>query len=231
MQNTAVDDRYVAHRLARSADSPAGTVVGSDGDADAGVEGNSRLTATTGALLTVLLLIEGVTILDVRGYITLHTVIGLMLVGPVLLKCASTGYRFLGYYTGKPAYVRKGPPHPVLRLIGPLVILSSFAVLGTGFGLLAVHGRGDLLLTLHQGSFIVWVALMALHVLGHIREVAVETTREVRRRNDDPAGRRRAARLLAVATALVIGIAAAAVFTPSASSWQLHHDRANFRTR
>ena len=42
-------------------------------DDSPGVEGNSRLTASTGIVLTVLLLIEGFTILDVRGYISLHT--------------------------------------------------------------------------------------------------------------------------------------------------------------
>src|SRR4051812_7420615 len=39
----------------------------------AAVEANGRLTATTGTLLTLLLLTEGWTLLDVRGYITLHT--------------------------------------------------------------------------------------------------------------------------------------------------------------
>lgn len=200
--------------------------------ADAGAEGNARLTASNGALLIVLLLIEGFTILDVRGYITLHTVIGLMLIGPVLLKCASTGYRFVRYYTGKPAYLRKGPPHVVLRVIGPLVIISSLSVIGTGVGLLAVHGRGDLLLTAHQASFIVWLALTSVHVLGHIREAAIDTTRELRRsRADDPAARGRVARLTALAAALVIGVGVAAVFTPSASSWTVGHDRGDRRAR
>jgi hypothetical protein len=86
----------------------------------AGVEANARLTATTGTLLALLLLIEGFTVLDVRGYITLHTALGLILIGPVLLKTVSTTYRFFCYYTGRPAYVAKGPPHIVLRLIGQL---------------------------------------------------------------------------------------------------------------
>lgn len=202
------------------ADEPAGDL------GDAGVDGNARLTASTGTLLIALLLIEGFTILDVRGYITLHTVIGLMLVGPVLLKCVTTGYRFARYYQGKPAYVRKGPPHVVLRVIGPLVIISSLVVIGTGAGLIAVHGRGDLLLTAHQASFIGWVGLMTLHVLGHLREAALDTAKELRRqRTDDPAGRRRAARLFALAAALIVGVAVAAVFTPSASSWNVNDDR------
>src|SRR5947209_20428521 len=102
------------------------------GSGAAGVEGNSRLTAATGTLLTLLLLVEGFTILDVRGYITLHAAVGLILIGPVALKLASTMYRFARYYRGSEPYVRKGPPHIVLRVLGPLVLLTTLAVLGTG---------------------------------------------------------------------------------------------------
>lgn len=187
------------------------------------MEANSRLTAATGTLLTLLLLVEGFTVLDVRGYITLHTALGLMLIGPVALKCASTGYRFVRYYTGHAAYVRKGPPHLLLRILGPVVILSTLALLGTGVALLAVHGRSDTWLTLHQGSFIVWVAAMTVHFLGHLVEAIRGTAAELRPAGQDPAGRRHALRLLLVAGSLLVGVAVAAAFTPSASSWQLHH--------
>lgn len=194
-------------------------------DADAGVESNTRLTVVAGTLLTLLLLVEGFTILDVRGMITLHTAVGLTLVGPIALKCASTGYRFLRYYTGKPAYVAKGAPHPALRMIGPLVIVSSVAVVGTGIALLAVHGKSDTWLTLHQGSFVVWIAVMTLHFLGHLREAAIGTAREMRRAGDDPARRGKAVRLALVGISLLVGVGVAAAFTPGASTWQLHHDR------
>lgn len=186
-------------------------------------EGNARLTAVTGALLTPLLLAECFTILDVRGYITWHTAIGLALLGPVALKCGSTLYRFANYYAGRPVYVAKGPPHPVLRVFGPLVILSSLAVLGTGIALLAVHGDSDTWLTLHQGSFIVWVAVMTVHFLGHLRETAVGTAREMRRAVRDPARRGKAFRLALVSASLVVGAGVAIAFTPAASSWHGAH--------
>jgi len=129
--------------------------------AAAGEEGNSRLTASNGTLLIGLLAVEGFTILSVRQMITLHMYLGILLVGPVLLKTASTLYRFARYYRGAAAYRRKGPPHPILRVIGPLVILTTLAVLGTGIGLIFTgRDHREPLLTLHQGSFIVWVALM-----------------------------------------------------------------------
>ena len=162
-----------------------------------------------------MLAIEGYTILDVRGMITLHVFLGIMLVGPVLLKTGSTLYRFVRYYRGTPAYVRKGPPHIVLRVLGPLVILSSLAVLGTGLGLLAVHSRdGGALLTAHQASFIVWVSVMTLHVLGHIRDAAVRSVREVRQLNS-----RALLRLAALVLCVAIGVGLAAVLLPSASQW------------
>ena len=86
--------------------------------ADAGVEGNSRLTSSLGMLLLVMLAVEGATVLDVRGMLTLHMFLGLMLIPPVLLKSATTFYRFARYYRGAEPYVRNGPPHIVLRLLG-----------------------------------------------------------------------------------------------------------------
>src|SRR3954470_8011472 len=118
-----------------------GEVVPPSTTAEAGAEGNSRLTAVAGLLLTALLLVEGVTVLDVRGLITLHLFLGLMLIPPVLLKTATTVYRFGSYYAGREPYVRRGPPHVVLRLIGPVVVVSSLALLGTGLWLLLLDRR------------------------------------------------------------------------------------------
>jgi hypothetical protein len=187
----------------------------SDQAEDAGVESNTRLTSATAMVLLVMLAVEGYTILDVQGMITLHVFLGIMLVGPVLLKTATTMYRFVRYYQGKPAYVRKGPPHMVLRVLGPVVILSSLAVLGTGIGLLAVHSRdGGALLTLHQASFIVWVAAMTIHVLGHIQEAAVTSWRDLRRSSTQ-----RPSRAIALVLALLIGLGGATVLLPHASQW------------
>jgi len=72
-----------------------------------GVEGNSQLTAVDGMVLLVLLAVEGFTVLAVRQMITLHVYVGVLLVGPVLLKCASTGFRFVRYYARARPYVEK----------------------------------------------------------------------------------------------------------------------------
>lgn len=179
-----------------------------------GVRGNARLTSATGTVLLVMLAVEGYTVLDVRGLITLHVFLGTMLLGPVLLKTASTVYRFLRYYRGAPGYLSKGPPPIVLRVLGPLVVLSSLAVLGTGIGLLAVRpGDGPLLLA-HKASFIGWFALMTVHVLGHLRQALTDTWAELRHRSS-----RQWLRLAGIVLALLAGVALAGLLLPSAGGW------------
>src|SRR5438552_12957865 len=119
--------------------------------------GNERLTAAAGVILLVLLAVEGVTILSIRQLLSWHIVVGMLLIGPVLLKLASTGYRFVRYYTGNAEYRRKGPPELILRLIAPVVVLSTTGVLATGVVLLIVGPQHrDPWLLLHKVSFILW---------------------------------------------------------------------------
>ena len=101
-----------------------------------GPDGNERLTAAAGVLLLVLFAVLGVTILRIGQLLWLHLFLGMLLIGPVLLKLASTGYRFARYYTANPAYRRKGPPATPMRLLAPLVVLSTVVVFGSGVALL-----------------------------------------------------------------------------------------------
>ena len=123
--------------------------------ADAGVAANARLTASNAVVLLVLLAAEGVTILRVRDLLTPHVFIGMVLVPPVLLKAASTGWRFARYYRGAPAYRRKGPPPLLLRLLGPAVVILTVVLLASGVGLLLVGSSWlPLLLKVHKASFV-----------------------------------------------------------------------------
>jgi hypothetical protein len=133
-----------------------------------GVAGNEHLTALTGVVLLVGFALEGVTILRLGRLLTLHFFIGLLLIGPVLLKIGSTGYRIARYYAGATPYVRRGPPAPLLRLLGPFVIATSLAVLGTGVALAVVGPDHGSWLFLHKASFIFWLGVMTLHVLAHL---------------------------------------------------------------
>ena len=80
----------------------------------------------------VLLAAEGVTILQVRRLITPHVFIGMLLVPPILLKMGSTFWKFARYYSGSPAYRRKGPPLLALRVLGPFVVVLTLTVVASG---------------------------------------------------------------------------------------------------
>jgi hypothetical protein len=136
---------------------------------DPGVEANARLTATTGVILLLLLAAEGVTILSIRSLLPEHFFIGFLLIPPVLLKIGSTGYRFARYYTGDQRYRRAGPPALPLRLLGPVMVLSTIALFASGVEVWWFGFRfGTYWLTLHKLSFVIWFGATSLHVLGHL---------------------------------------------------------------
>ena len=148
-----------------------------------GVKSNARLTASNAAVLLVLLAAEGVTILRVRELVTPHVFIGMLLIPPVLVKIGSTGYRFVRYYIGSPAYRRKGPPSVLLRLLGPVVVILTGVVLASGVALLlADRSWSAQLLLVHKASFVLWFFAMIVHVLGHLAEVARLAPRDWLRR-------------------------------------------------
>lgn len=145
-----------------------------------GPAGNARLTAWTGLVLVVLFAVELLTLADLSGLISWHIVVGVLLVPPALVKTATTGWRIVRYYTNQPAYRRAGPPPMPLRVLGPLVVFFTLAVLGSGLALvpLGAHtGRDPVLtvagwrisaLTIHQATFAVWAVIAGLHTLGRI---------------------------------------------------------------
>lgn len=199
----------------RNRDDPVAPVTG-------GPAGNARLTAWTGLILLALFLAELVTLLDVNGLIAWHVGIGVLLVPPALLKTATTGWRIIRYYTGNGAYRVAGPPPTLLRLLGPLVVLFTLGLLGSGLALIALGpdtSRQVLLtalgqrvdaVTVHQALFVCWAAVTGLHVLARLAPaVTLATGPRV------PGTRRRAGVIVAslavaaVTTVLLLGTATA----------------------
>lgn len=74
------------------------------GFSESGVIANARLTALSGGLLLVLLALMGITVLSVRRLLPEHFLLGFLLLPPLALKLASTGYRFARYYSGDSQY-------------------------------------------------------------------------------------------------------------------------------
>jgi hypothetical protein len=215
-------------------------------------DGNERLTVQTGALLFVMLAVLGVTIVRIGQLTWLHLFLGLVLLGPLALKLAGTGYRFARYYTGAPAYRLKGPPATVLRVMAPLLVVDTLVVFVSGVVLLfAGPSSRDTLMPIHKVSFIVWLGLVSLHVLGHLGELArgLLAPRETRLEvlaaaGVDPGGRRRAlrrpgvgewtlaarlpgssGRALALAVSLLAGLVIALALIPEFAPWVEHAAR------
>ncbi len=190
-----------------------------------GTEGNERLTAATGVVLLVLLAALGLTILRIHPLLSEHMFLGVLLIGPVALKMGSTGYRFIRYYTAEPRYTRKGPPPLPLRLLAPLVVLSTIVVFASGVALLLIgpSSRQPLLL-IHKASFFVWLAATALHVLGHLAELpralGSDPFEHSPLSDAHPGGGGRA---LALGGMLLVGVIAAVLVIPQFGAWTSVH--------
>jgi hypothetical protein len=184
-----------------------------------GVEGNARLTAAVAVALLILLLAEGATIPFIGQLLGPHLFIGLLLVPPVALKLASTGYRFVRYYRGAEPYVRKGPPPTVLRILAPGLVLTTLALFGTGIALLFTGPPSNTLIFAHKLSFFAWVGMMVLHILGHLLEVPRLASADWRRQAPRKArlagaGPRAGALAATIALGVALGFVALSVGKP-----------------
>jgi hypothetical protein len=145
-----------------------------------GVVENQRLTALTGGVLFVLLGLIGITILSVRSLLPQHFLLGFVLIPPLALKMGLTGYRFVRYYAGDVLYRRSGPPQLYLRLLAPIVVLSTIAVFVTGLELWFFGLRfGSIWIAAHKVSFLIWLPVTAVHVLAHLNRTSDAVKQEL----------------------------------------------------
>jgi hypothetical protein len=176
-----------------------------------GPDGNERLTNLSAAALTALLVAMGVTVVHMGGLVSAHMIIGFLLIPPVLLKLASTGYRFVRYYTGARAYRAKGPPRLPLRILAPVLVAATITVFVSGVVLLAVGHKDGVLLELHKVSFIAWGAVFGVHFLAYAPRVVRSLAGAV------PG---RALRGVLLASAMGGGIALALALLPAIHHWR-----------
>ena len=146
------------------------------------VEANARLTAAAGIVILILLIAELVTVvLGAAGVLSLHVAIGLILVPPVLVKLASTTWRMVNYYLGAAAYVHRGPPRRLDRVLAPILSVAIMLVLTSGVTLLlgpsSIHQTA---LQVHKVTFYLALLLvfahLALHLIQALRLLARDRT-------------------------------------------------------
>lgn len=133
-----------------------------------GPEGNRRLTALTGALLALGILAElGTLMLGLQRTLSWHVLIGIGLIPLVLVKLSSTGWRMVRYYTHNPDYRAEGPPRTLLRLLAPVLVGATLAVLASGVGLVAFP-QVHFFRALHGASFAVFLLTVGVHGFAHL---------------------------------------------------------------
>ncbi len=175
-------------------------------------EANARLTAATGLALLLLFVAEIITVvLGPRSVLAVHIAIGLALVPLVILKLASTTWRMVNYYRRDQDYRIKGPPTPMLRLLGPVLALVTIALLASGIVLvLGPHSAYGAALFVHKKVFYVWLAAFAVHTVAHLADAMQLSYRDLtqRLRLAVPGARYRLAVVLGcVALGVVLGLA------------------------
>lgn len=148
-----------------------------DKEPKASVLGNTRLTSLLGLIIFIELFVIGLTVPAIGQLFTLHAIVGYLLVVPILLKLTSTGYRFFSYYFKNKRYAAAGPPRIALRIVAPLLVISTVVVMVSGIVLMVIgpySASEPLWKTIHQVSFVLWFVIMALHVVSYISKAVYQ---------------------------------------------------------
>jgi DMSO/TMAO reductase YedYZ molybdopterin-dependent catalytic subunit len=171
-----------------------------------GVPGNRALTSTFGAVLLVLLVVQvlsalwfalmsydlptpGGPIFEVVRPV--HFFVGFLLMPLIGVKLASTGYRFLRYYTRNRAYHDAGAPRLVLRATAPLLVVSAVVVFASGVEMWSFRNDfGWTWIMLHDLSAFTFVAMLLIHVAYHARAATRDAVHEMRTGSDGAITRR-----------------------------------------
>lgn len=190
----------------------------------AGVEANSRLTARVGLALIVLLFFEGLTIPFIRPLLSWHIFFGLVLIPPVALKMGSTIWRFARYYLRDPRYRAAGPPHPILRALGPAVVASTVVLFASGVALWLAGPSDQFMSTVHKVSFVLWFGFLGLHVLSHVLRAVKLAAADARdAKAPKPTLRGSGIRRLALVFALLAGVSLGVLGRTVSSAWTSTH--------
>lgn len=198
-------------------------------DGGAGPAGNARFTALTGAMLLLplaVVLISGVFFGDVKS---LHFFVGFVVIPPVALKLATTGWHAARYYIRDRrdhGYRALGPPRWLSRALGPALVAAAIVVLASGVALWLGRTERGPWSTVHTDSAVVLALALGAHLLLRAWRTTWHTAAELGLIAAPPLpGRtwRRATVTASLACGVVI---AAAVVLPT--SWPVqaprHHD-------
>jgi hypothetical protein len=183
-------------------------------------DGNERLTAVAGLTLIVLSGVEYLTLLlGLQHFLSWHVFVGFVLLPPIGLKLASTGWRFMRYYTRNEDYRLKGAPQILMRLLAPLLVAFTILLFGSGVAMGLVHGQAlTLARRIHGPAAFCWTLLVGAHILAYLRRALRSAQEElVPRTRRSAAGA--AGRTLAVGAAIAAGVVLGVATVPAQHHW------------
>ena len=192
--------------------------------------GNERLTAAAGVLLLVPVVVEVTTVLlGVHTFMSVHVLVGLALIPAVLLKLASTGWRFARYYTRSRAYRALGPPQIAMRLLAPLFVAATVVLFGSGVAMGLLHGHAlQTARRVHGPASVIWLVLLGLHVLVYLGRALRSTAEDALPAKRKPM-RGTTGRATALATVVLFGLVLGGATVPVQHHWvnirRDHHER------
>jgi hypothetical protein len=147
-----------------------------------GVAANARMTAYAALVLLLPLVMISITGLIAPRLLLVHVLVSVLVLPPLLLKLASTGYRFARYYTNEPSYRAAEPPKLALRLLAPVLVFLTLVVFASGLELWLFGYRFGLAwLPIHHASGLLWLVAAAIHAASHLRrtwQLALEDWRD-----------------------------------------------------
>ncbi len=178
-----------------------------------GPDANARVTASIGLILLALGALELLTLLlGLQRFLSWHVFIGIVLIPPIGLKLAATGWRFLRYYTRDAEYVRRGPPMILMRLLAPILVAATLLLFGRGLAMGFTHGTAlALARRVHGPAAFIWTVSIGIHVLAYLRRAFEHVARRV-------------SSALYPAAALAAGTLVALAALPAMHDWTRLHD-------
>lgn len=183
-------------------------------------DGNERLTAAVGLVLIVLTIVELATLLfGLNRFLSWHVFVGFVLIPPLLLKLASTAWRFVRYYMRSEPYRVKGAPQIAMRLLGPLLVASTVVLFGSGVAMGILHGQSlDVARQLHGPAAVVWMIVLGVHVLVYFKRALISSKKDISAASRASV-RGASVRHYLLAFAIVAGVAVGAATLPAQHAW------------
>lgn len=183
-------------------------------------DGNERLTAAVGLILLVGTAIElGTLVLGLQTFLSWHVFVGFVLLPPIALKLASTGWRFMRYYTRNADYRLKGAPQLLMRLLAPLLVAFTVLVFGSGIAMGFVHGNAlQLVRRIHGPAAFFFTVTIGAHVLMYIRRALRSTAEDLSPRTRTEATGA-TVRTFLLAAAIAGGLVVAVALLPDLHVW------------